>query len=230
MWSLVFIMWVEQGKSPRKVTAIAKAYLVEEPATPEETPHPEIIQPDPLPGLSIPSEPAFVILPPIEIPSKPKLWEKFDISRAKEMGDFLRLTGSGDGDKTGMVTTKEVYTGQIEITLVARILNNDRKKQDFRIQCYGAMVILNWEGNPAQLRIHRLNGSLGTADVKPLTCNVWHKVVWQIKSKSMKVIVDGKQIFYEVRASKLDRHAVVSVNNAFDSVIDVASLTVKEIK
>lgn len=204
------------------------------PARPGPTP---TLRPGPAPvpkpsdTAAVPVEPR-IDTPPVKPTTKPAPpkdrgeWDGLDVTQARVMDGFLRVSGSG-----AAIKTRKSYAGPIEIRMVVRTAEADAKKQNVRLSAFrNAMVIFNWELNAKQLRVHRLEGGIGTADVTPLEANRWYTIVWRITKSGMTVLVDNKPVFFEKRANKLEDGGPVEVRNAFSSVVDVKEFTVEEVK
>jgi hypothetical protein len=143
------------------------------------------------------------------------------------MNGFLRLT-KGEKD----LTTRQSFSGPIEITVVARA-----EKNNIRLRMgKGACVIFNWEANPSELRITRSDGterpesgSLATAPTPPLEPNIWYTLRWRINAKGMLVTVDGATVYVETHANDLSEKHPVRIH-ASDSDVDVKSFWVRPIR
>ncbi len=64
---------------------------------------------------------------------------------------------------------------------------------NIRLYYGNGMVILNWELNPHELRIHdpRTGGGFGVAGQGFLTVNEWHDLRWTIDPRGSVLVVDG---------------------------------------
>lgn len=175
-----------------------------------------------------------------EIPNQPLAgWEHLDTTHAKAMGDFLRI------DTGFKISTRKEYYGNIEIRLVARTDSQNIRINPFcNLQNEGPLLILNWEVNPRELRLRVPNSLLPNqatkCDIEPLKPNVWYEIVWRISEKEFAVSVDGKQLL-SIDGSKLFTDnpkkkspfvlgGPIFVSGAFGSVVDVRSLSVKELE
>jgi serine/threonine protein kinase len=144
------------------------------------------------------------------------------LNNATRMDGFVRL------GLDSWISTKENYSGPIEITAVARTEHNNIRVHAFN----GACVIFNWEVNRGQLRVHRPDGnehrnsgSLATAKVQPLDPNKWHTLRCRITGQGMRVQVDGKSVFSENKKNNLSANRPIVITS-HDSRIDVKSLVV----
>jgi hypothetical protein len=127
----------------------------------------------------------------------------------------------------------------MEITAVVRTDNRNIRLSGPR----GSAVIFNGEGNPRQVRVHRpdgaaverpisgksATGSLVTAPMLPLAPRIWYTLRWRIQKEGMKVTVNGKLVFQELRECDVTSRSVISVG-AYDSFIDVRSFEVRKLK
>jgi hypothetical protein len=154
------------------------------------------------------------------------VWGRLDISQATAMNGVLRLS---KGDKE--ITTRESWSGGIEITVIARTEKNNIRLRTEK----GGCVIFNWENKPKELRITRPDGtnrkesgSLATAPLKPLLPNTWYLLSWRITENGMTVSVNGHAIFSEEHKNDLSAKQPIHVCSA-DSDIEVLSFTVRPI-
>jgi serine/threonine protein kinase len=154
-------------------------------------------------------------------------WDHLDVSKGTIVEDYVRL-------KPGCtISTKQTFSGDIEITALARTAKNDIRLYAFN----GACVIFNWALNPAQLRVTRPDGQLGkpesgslaTAQVQPLAPNTWYTLRWRVTSAGMKVIVNDKVVFSEPKQLNLSARGPVMVHT-YDSPVDVKEFVVKEVR
>jgi len=191
---------------------------------------------DPKSSASSPSSSASVSSPPSSKidPSSPPppsssssappdpSWENLDISKAQVVDGHLHIVPNG----ITSITTKQAYSGPVEITVVARTEN-----QNIRLHAYkGATVIFNWEGKINELRVHRPDGAEGIGvPFTPLAPNTWYTLRWKIDIDGMEVFVDEKSVFSEKQKYDLsvaERFDVAAVN----SVVDVKSFVVKPLE
>ncbi len=154
--------------------------------------------------------------------AKTAIWDDLDIKQSKVKDNFLRL------EKNQELATSLIYSGPIEITILART-----QKNNIRLRAYqAARLIFNWEGKPDELRYHWNDGKGGdigehTSVLKPDT---WYELTWRITDKGMTVLVDGNEILTKSKAQSLiNLNGKVRVQ-AFDSVIDVKSVTIKTLR
>jgi hypothetical protein len=154
-------------------------------------------------------------------------WDHLNIPQGKIVDDFVRL------DKPGsFIWTKQAFSGDIEITVVARTAKYNIRLYAF----YGASVIFNWDVKPDELRVHRPDGnkpcsetgSVTTANVQPLAPDTWYRLRWRITSKGMKVFVNNNVVFSEVRKNDLSRKAPVFLTR-IESTVDVKEFLVKKL-
>ena len=76
--------------------------------------------------------------PKLEPKTQPGQWDHLDISQAKVMDGFVRI---GEDNK---LTTKESYSGPLDITTVART-----QQYNIRLVAFvSARVIFNWNSTP----------------------------------------------------------------------------------
>jgi hypothetical protein len=160
------------------------------------------------------------------LPDLRQAWDNLDTSQAKVMAGFLRL------EPRKAVTTRQSYAGPITITAVARTQKNNLR---ILFPQHGGMVLFNWELQPGMMRVHRPDGdagrqgSLAPTGQQPLETNTWYRIDWTITENGMKVELNGQVVFQEAHLYDLLRPSPVKVE-AFDSVLDVRSLSVKPFK
>jgi WD40 repeat protein len=157
---------------------------------------------------------------------EPAKWDHLDLTNAKAMGDFVRITP----DKT--IATKKAYTGPLEITVVARTDQDNIRFWAFK----GGNVIFNWEVTPGEMRIHRPDdikkgvlGSLAASKQHPLKPDTWYTLRWKITDEWMEVAVNDKVVFAEQGTFDLSKAMPIKIGGAFGSVVDVKSFEVKPV-
>ncbi len=152
------------------------------------------------------------------------VWRHLDVSQAMRNVGVLELSKGNKG-----ISTRESWSGPVEITAVARTANNNIRFRAGR----GACVIFNWENKRDELRITRPDGtnrpesgSLTTAPLKPLQPNTWYLLGWRITENGMTVSINGRTIFSEEHKNDLSEKHPISINSV-DSDIEVLSFTVR---
>jgi hypothetical protein len=180
-----------------------------------EEPRPTLKE-EPAPLPSEPEQPAKAV---------PEKWEGLDLGSAMDRDGVIRIP------PRSIVSTKETYSGPIEIAVIARIRGNDIRLRAFN----GACVIFNWDSNRGELRVSRPDGndkpesgSLATAGVRPLDPNTWYTLRWVITAEGMQVFVDGKVIFTESKRYDLSAKRPVTISN-FNDIVEVKSFEVKHV-
>lgn len=155
-----------------------------------------------------------------------KLWGHLDIADAAVEEGFLHL------ERGKSIATRAPYSGPIDVYAVARTTGRNIRVNAFN----GAGVILNWEVNPSELRVHRpdgnegpFSGSVATAAMRPLRPWRWYKLHWRVTRESILVSIDGKTVFKEKVKLKLDHSSKVSIFS-YDDPIDVQNFVVNAIK
>ncbi len=153
-------------------------------------------------------------------------WDQFDLTNADVTtlpDGYLRLSPGKN-----IVASKQTYSSDVDIVVVARTNGNNIRLDAFR----GATVIFNWEKRRTELRVHRPDGndkqetgSIATAKVTPLEPNTWYTLRWTITGKSMTVSVNGSVVFEEKRDYNLSAPRPVRVRSA-SSTVDVKSFVV----
>src|SRR5262249_31171842 len=150
-------------------------------------------------------------------------------SQATAMDGYLRVPRSAQ--QRNRIMTRLSHSGPIEVKTVART-----ESQNIRLYAFsGATVIFNWELNPAELRVHRPDGtdrldrgSIGVALVRPLVPNTWYSLRWVITRHGMMVFVDEQLVFQETRTYDLTVGRPVGLYTS-NSAVDVKSFTVRSL-
>ena len=143
-------------------------------------------------------------------------WNHLDITETEATEEFLEVKPNKK------ITTKEIYSGPIEILLTARTENNN-----IRIRAFNrAEVIANWEVDTKQLRVHRPDGSITSVAFVPLLPEIWHEFLWSISEKGMSVYVNNQLLFQEASNYTLMPSPIYV--GATDSVVDVKEFVVNK--
>jgi hypothetical protein len=98
---------------------------------------------------------------------------------------------------------------------------------NLRLYWHRAIVILNWECDVRELRVHdpltaEQHGLPGKGFI---TTNEWHEVLWEIRLDSMRVVVDGKLLF-ETKGNYSGIESAPSVGPCFGSAISVREFNI----
>lgn len=142
-------------------------------------------------------------------------WQPFDLGDNEIVDDFVRVT-------RGRISTRESYTGPIEINVVARPITNS-----IRLRAFQGGVIWNWEENPSELRVGRPDQRIAAAAVTPLAANTWYRLRQRITAKETEVFVDDKLVFHGIDGPYVGEPNPVSMETyEGGSAFDVKSLTV----
>jgi WD40 repeat protein len=180
-----------------------------------------------------PPKPSDAPSNPVELPKAPEqpaVFDNLDLAQAvgnvTKQDGFVRLDSSRSPATVG---TKQSYTGDVDITVVARTNNRNIRLYAFN----GASIIFNWELRPDELRITRPNGRIGsesgtlaTAKVQRLATDTWYTLRWLITRNGMSIYVDGQMVFEEKMPYDLSTPAPIKVRTLFKSIVDVKSVVV----
>jgi len=141
--------------------------------------------------------------------------------RGDDMGDFVRLRLGG------RLQTPVEYAGPIDASFTART-----NKLNIRMIYGRAWVIWNWEVNPKQLHLSRLDGTTLTIPVTPLEPDRWYAFRYIVTPQGTRILVDDAVVFEESRSNAIFPPAHVSIFTAetLGSTIDVKDFTVKPIE
>ncbi len=170
---------------------------------------------------------------PAEVPKstdQPTGLDSLDLAEAignvTKQDGFVRLDSSRSQAYVG---TKQSYSGDVDITVVARTNNRNIRLHAFN----GASIIFNWELRPDELRVTRPNGTirmesgtLATAKVQRLAADTWYTLRWLITQNGMSIYVDGQVVFEEKMPYDLSNAAPIRIRTVSKSIVDVKSVVV----
>jgi hypothetical protein len=139
---------------------------------------------------------------------------------AERVADGLQLT---DTEHQRGVLTRTIYTVPVRIEMIAKT-----DTTNLRLYFSRGYVILNWEVNPTELRVHEPRNGMqeGYADKGKVKEGEWHTVVWEVGEKGLRLTVDGEHRLTEAG----DFSGVkgrVGVGPAWGSTLTLKSLKVK---
>ncbi len=155
-------------------------------------------------------------------------WDHLDLKDATLMDDFVRITPKTKGFGTKASNTlalKQVYSGPVEITVVARVQNGGMQFPN-RIELgafNGGRVILNCQHKPPDgtsfLRIHRpdavpskaIGSEIITLQDITLRTVKWYTVRWKITELGMEVAIDDKVVFSEEGTNDLSMASTIKL-------------------
>lgn len=165
-----------------------------------------------------------------DLPKLAGKWDHLDIGNATVMNGYVRI------NRRKAISTREAYSGPIEITVVVRT-----EKENIRLQApQGAAVIFNQDYTRKELLIHRPDGNRNyesgqqqVVAIPPLAPNVWHTIRWRITEKGMDVTLvtlnNRILLFADKRNYDLTTEQPVRIATR-DSFVDVKSLAVQVLK
>lgn len=153
-------------------------------------------------------------------------WPHLDLDSITIVGDAFQL------GKAGKVSTKEEFSGPLEIVVVAKT-----EKDNIRLHApNGASVIFNWEYNLGELRVTRpdgqekiQSGTLLTANFTPLKPGVWYKLRWRMDHDEVQIYVNDQLVFTDKRAVSLSLKSRPAIQ-ASGSVLEVRDFHVIPLK
>ena len=161
----------------------------------------------------------FERLKPVKI--EPRLLIAGDILDAMLPIDHPRVTREPDGLVLIPTSPPNPYLkskGTFSPPLVIRTRAKTNARE-IRLYCGGGLVILNWEDNPSELRVHDILtgqpiGVPGRGLIRP---NQWHDIVWTISDTGMTLSVDGF-VRFQNRANYRSLNAWVGIGPAWSKV------------
>jgi hypothetical protein len=159
------------------------------------------------------------------VPNPSGRWKDLVLSGARDMGDFLRITGNQ------FIETKKRFAEPIEVRAEVRT-----SVQNIRLHAmHGSRVILNWELNPAEIVVNhadgpprRESGSPARGPFQPLQPDRWYRIRWQIARHGMRVFIDDRVVYEDNQLNRFQIAAPAGVHTfpTGGSVVDVKSLEV----
>jgi hypothetical protein len=138
--------------------------------------------------------------------------------------DGARLTGAGQNHMNAAAITCKVFRAPFTLKTVAKT-----DSTNLRLYWHLGEIILNWECSVRQLRVHdpATGKQRGIEDAGFITADQWHEVVWEIKTDSMRLLVDGQPRFDQ--AGKYGNiEAPLAIGPCFGSTVTVQSFVVEQ--
>jgi hypothetical protein len=138
--------------------------------------------------------------------------------------DGARLTGAGQNHMNAAAITCKVFRAPFTLKTVAKT-----DSTNLRLYWHLGEIILNWECSVRQLRVHdpATGKQRGIEDAGFITADQWHEVVWEIKTDSMRLLVDGQQRFDQAGQYE-NVEAPLAIGPCFGSTVTVQSFLVEQ--
>jgi len=137
--------------------------------------------------------------------------------------DGAVLTGASQNYLNAVAITSQVFRAPFTLKTVART-----DSTNLRLYWHLGEIILNWECSVRQLRVHdpASGKQRGIEGAGFITVDQWHEVVWEIKSDSMRLLVDG-----ELRCDQEGEYGLIeaplAIGPCFGSTVTVRSFVVE---
>lgn len=133
---------------------------------------------------------------------------------------------AGPTKDRSLIQTKKRFRPPFVVRLVAKT-----DSTNLRLYYNAGMVILNWEVQKTQLRVHdpvtdEPRGVRGRGYVSP---HEWHDIIWEVRPDGMRLVIDDGERFHAV-GDYADLDAPVGIGPAFGSVLSLGSLDVVPLK
>ena len=140
----------------------------------------------------------------------------------RQTPDGIELVGQGRPFMNAAALTPQTFRAPFVIRATAKT-----DTTNLRLYWHAGEVILNWECNVHELRVHdpRTREELGLPGKGFITANAWHDVEWSLTKRLMRVVVDG-DVRFEGEGDYADIVAPVAIGPCFGSTVTVRSLVV----
>ena len=138
--------------------------------------------------------------------------------------DGARLTGAGQNHLNAAAITCKVFRAPFTLRAVAKT-----DSTNLRLYWHVGEIILNWECSVRQLRVHdpATGKQRGIEGAGFITADQWHELVWEIKTDSMRLLVDGQQRFDQAGQYE-NVEAPLAIGPCFGSTVTVQSFVVEQ--
>ena len=138
--------------------------------------------------------------------------------------DGIRLTGASQNFLNAVAITPQVFHAPFSLKAVAKT-----DSTNLRLYWHLGEIILNWECSVRQLRVHDpgTGKQRGIEDAGFITVDQWHEIEWEIKTDSMRLLVDG-QLRYEQEGEYENITAPLAIGPCFGSAITVKSFIIEQ--
>jgi len=135
-----------------------------------------------------------------------------------------QLFGASRNHMNAVAITSLVFRAPFRLTTVART-----DSTNLRLYWHLGEIIFNWECSIRQLRVHDpgTGSQRGIEDAGFITVNQWHEIVWDIKTGSMRLLVDG-ELRYERDGKYGSIEAPLAIGPCFGSTVTVKSFVVEQ--
>jgi len=137
--------------------------------------------------------------------------------------DGVRLTGASRNHMNAAAITSKVFRAPFTLKAVART-----DSTNVRLYWHLGEIIFNWECSIRQLRFHDpgTGKQTGIQDVGFIAVDQWHEIVWEVKSDSMRLLVDG-ELRFECNGDWANIEAPLAIGPCFGSAVTVKSFVVE---
>ena len=135
-----------------------------------------------------------------------------------------RLSGASRNHLNAVAITSQVFKAPFTVKTVAKT-----DSTNLRLYWHLGEIILNWECSIRQLRVHdpATGRQRGIDDAGFITVDQWHQVVLEIKTGSMRLLVDG-ELRYEGEGAYTSIEAPLAIGPCFGSTVTVQSFIVEQ--
>ena len=139
------------------------------------------------------------------------------------VGEGLQLRGVGRPHMNAAAITPRTFRAPFTLRTSAKT-----DSTNLRLYWHVGEVILNWECDVRQLRVHHpdTGQQVGLEGRGFITTNAWHDVTWEIQPTRMRLLVDG-DIRYEATGSWQEINAPLGIGPCFGSIVVVRSFVVE---
>jgi hypothetical protein len=150
-----------------------------------------------------------------------KRFDKIDYKAASIKDGVIRIPTNT------AIWTLEEYSGPIEVFAVART-----RKYNIRLAAYPKSgLIVNWEGNPKELRVYwpGERDTLSSANTTPLKPDTFYQIRWLIGPGGMTVYLNDQKVFSESRSLGVDKMKSKVNIHSVDDELEVKEFRVRRL-
>jgi hypothetical protein len=141
----------------------------------------------------------------------------------ERVADGVQLRGAGRPHMNAAALTPQSFRPPFTLKTTAKT-----DSTNLRLYWHVGEVILNWECDVRQLRIHHpdTGRQVGLEGLGFIATNEWHEVVWEVKPTTMRVVIDG-QVRFEGAGAWSDISAPLAIGPCFGSIVTVRAFAVE---